>query len=498
MRAFLRPVVAVLTVLCLLVTGAPAGAARPTGTLQWRPCAEDPAAQCATLRVPVDRADEYSPTIDVAVARRPATDRARRIGVLVVNPGGPGGSGVDFALDAATFFSPALRARFDIVGFDPRGVRRSSPVRCAASIVAAAPSPLLAGPAAYTAAIAHNRRLAADCRRRSGPLLGHVDTLSVADDLEALRSAMGEGAISFYGASYGTLLGAQYAERYPGRVRAVALDSVMDHSAGTGAFLTAETDSAQAAFDEFVAWCAGDTACVLRGRDIRQIWAALLDRAARGVLRDPYAPDRRLSVYDLVQVAFGSFYDPQWHALATFIREAERAGRPVRARAGHVVEDPFAAVFCADWALPVNGYPDFAARLAALRERAPQMIASPLALTATVSCLGWPLPVRNPQRRLAPAVVPTLLINARHDPATAYAWARSVTAQLGPQAALATYDGWGHVVYGRTPCVTGLVDRYLIDLRRPAAGASCPGVVPPPFGVGGGRRAPGAPVRPWA
>jgi pimeloyl-ACP methyl ester carboxylesterase len=488
-RASLRPVVAVLTVLTLLVTSSPA-AARPTGGLQWRPCADDDTAQCAALTVPVDRADPYSATIQVAVARRPATDRARRIGTLVVNPGGPGGSGVDFALEADWFFSPALRARFDIVGFDPRGVRRSSPVRCSAAVLDAAPSPLLTGPAAYAAATMHNRRLAADCRRRSGPVFGHADTLSVVQDLEALRAALAEPKISFYGASYGTLLGQQYAERYPGRVRAVVLDSVMDHSIGTGAFLADGTDAAQDAFDQFAAWCARDTGCVLRGRDVRALWATLTGRASRGELRDPYDPARRMTAYDLVQVAFGSFYDPQWHSLAHFLREADLASRAVRPRgaADTVVDDPFAAVFCADWALPMRGYPDYAAQMAALRRRAPQMVASPLALAATVGCLDWPTPVRNPQREPAPAVVPTLLVNARHDPATPYAWARSVTTQLGPRATLATYDGSGHVVYGRTPCVTGIVDRYLLDLRRPAAGTSCAGVVPDPFGVG--RRAP--------
>src|SRR3954454_11989778 len=128
-----------------------ADAARPNG-LTWTACAEEPAADCATLRVPVDWSDPYGARIDVAVARRPAADPARRIGVLVVNPGGPGESGVDFAYGAPAYFSPGLLRRFDIVGFDPRGVGRSHPVRCSADVSAAAPSPLLTGAAAYAAA----------------------------------------------------------------------------------------------------------------------------------------------------------------------------------------------------------------------------------------------------------------------------------------------------------------------------------------------------------
>jgi hypothetical protein len=141
-------------------------------------------------------------------------------------------------------------------------------------------------------------------------------------------------------------------------------------------------------------------------------------------------------------------------------------------------------VFCADWAFPVSGWADLRDRLAAVRVRAPQMVASPLALSAVTGCLGRTTPPVNPQSRLSLARTPTLLIGTRHDPATAYAWARNVAAQLGPKATLLTYDGWGHVAYGRTACVTNLVDVYLIKGTPPAAGSHCAGVVPPPFGVG--------------
>jgi hypothetical protein len=197
-------------------------------------------------------------------------------------------------------------------------------------------------------------------------------------------------------------------------------------------------------------------------------------------------------------VAFSSFYDPQWYTFAYYLKEADGtpAATPRASAPPAVVDHSFSAVFCSDWALPVDGYTELARHLATLKARAPQMIASPLALGAAVGCLGWPSAPVNPQRRLRPTRTPTLLVNPRHDPATAYAWAQSVAAQLGPAATLVTYDGWGHVAYGRTDCVTGLVDAYLIAARTPPAGASCPGVVPPPFGVGkrtepGGRTPPG-------
>jgi pimeloyl-ACP methyl ester carboxylesterase len=483
-RATTRPILAAFLVVVSVLAAAASAAARPAAGIRWRPCADDPTAQCGTLRVPIDWADPYSPKAGIALARRPATDPAHRIGTLIVNPGGPGGSGVDFALGAGAFFSPALRSRFDIVGFDPRGVSRSDPVVCSSALVAAAPEPLITSRRQYDATVAYNRRLAADCARRTGAMFGHVDTISVARDMDALRSALGEEKINFYGASYGTLLGAQYTQLYPGRIRAVVLDSVMDHSAGVDDVLGTETAATQDAFDEFVAWCARDVSCVLHGRDVRAIWAGLLARSAAGTLIDPYEPGRRMTVFGLLGVAFSSFYDPQWYTLAYYLKAASMS-KPVAARrAPGVAEHSFAAVFCDDWALPVAGYPDLARKLAGLRVRAPQMLASPLALTATTGCLGWPARPENPQRDLRPVTTPVLVVSARHDPATAYAWAQHVAGQLGPAARLFTYDGWGHVAYHRTGCVDGTVDAYLVTARTPATGTTCPGVVPPPFGVG--------------
>ncbi len=494
MRALARPLrsaaVTVTTLLAYGVTPAPAPAApAPPAKIVWTTCPEDKQVQCGTMTVPADWADPYGPTTVLTVARRPATDPAQRLGALLVNPGGPGGSAVDFTFGATTFFGAELRKRFDIVGMDPRGVGRSSPVLCSQDLVDAKPQPMIESERDYLATIAYNRRLAADCASRTGPVFGHVDTASVVRDMDAVRQALGEDKISFYGASYGTLIGEQYAEAYPERLRALALDGVMDHSAGPATFLIQETDAAQDSFEEFVAWCARDTKCVLRGRDIPRLWAGLIAQARAGSLENPYDRPAKLSLSDLLTAAFAAFYEPQWYSFAYYLRDA--AGLAPKLRAApppqvDIVDHSFPAVICSDWYLPIVGYPDLRRRMRILAGRAPQMLASPLAMAALSGCLGWPTAPANPQHALVPppGLPPVLLVGTRHDPATAYAWAAHVAQQFGPVAGLLTYEGWGHVVYNRSTCVSGEVDKYLITLARPPAGTTCPAVEPPPFGVG--------------
>ncbi|MEU4426935.1 alpha/beta hydrolase [Actinoplanes sp. NPDC024001] len=498
MRALARPITAAILTLTTLLGYAPQPAGADPGlgvpprtrygstpTIAWEPCPEDERAQCGTMRVPADWTVPYGPQIDVSLARRPAADPSRRLGVLMVNPGGPGASAVNLALDSE-FFSTEVSERFDIIGLDPRGVGRSSPILCDQKLVDEKPSPMATTEAEFGRIATFNQRLAADCASRSGPAFHHADTISGVRDLEAVRVALGEPKINFYGASYGTLLGQLYGEIYPQRLRALVLDSVMDHSVGIDDFLGQSAGAAQAAFDEFVAWCARDTRCALRGRDIKALWAGLMRRAAAGTLVDPYDPPAKLRVWDLMSAAFSAFYDPQWYSFAHYLKEADQpvpAGRRGRTPVD-LTPHSFPAVVCQDWRLPVDGFAGYRERLRDLAKKAPQMLASPLALTAVAGCLGWPGTPVNPQRAIRPADGPVLLVNARFDPATAYVWAQQVTRKLGPAARLLTYRGWGHVTYSHSECVSGAVDRYLFDLTLPATGASCPAVEPEPYGVG--------------
>jgi len=475
-----------ITVTVLLTYGVPPAR---TPSIAWAPCAEDKRVQCGTMTVPADWANPLGPAVTLTIARLPAADPASRIGALLVNPGGPGGSAVDFTFGAMKFFGAEVRKRFDIVGMDPRGVGRSTPVICAQDLVDARPSPLIETERAYVAAVAFNRRLALDCAIRTGPGFAHVDTGSVVRDMEAVRQALGEDKISFYGASYGTLIGEQYAERYPEHLRALALDGIMDHSVGLASFLIQLTAAAEDSFHEFVAWCARDTRCVLRGQDIPKLWTALMARARAGTLENPYDPPDKLDPAGLIGAAVAAFYDPQWYSFAYYLRDTAGLAPTARdAPPPPVAVTPFSfpAVMCADWYLPLTGFADLRRRLGILAARYPLMLASPLAANAAVGCVGWPTAPANPQRVLIPppGLPPMLLVGTRHDPATSYAWAQQVAAQLGPAATLLTYDGWGHVVYKRSTCVSDAVDRYLITLVRPAAGTICPPVEPEPYGVG--------------
>ncbi|MHC5909012.1 alpha/beta hydrolase, partial [Streptomyces sp. S6] len=449
-----------------------------TGALRWAPCddPENPGAECAALSVPVDWARPDGPRFDLAVARRKATDPGARVGAMVFGPGGPGDSGVDRVVGGIGRFSPEVRRRFDIVSFDPRGVGGSNPVTCSGDLLAERPSPEMRSQADFEATLAYNSRLRADCRARTGPVFDHLDTVQTVRDLDALRAALGERRLTFHGSSYGTLLGAQYAETYPHRVRAVVLESVMDHSvASTRAFLRAEAVTAQDSFREFVKWCDGAARCALHGRDVHAVWQGLLVRAGRGELEDPKKPGTALSSSDLVnRVAFRKFYQPDHAGLATEIARMA-ASEPLPASpTTRLPLPPAVALFCSDWRLPVRDHQEYASLVTMMRTTAPDLpYLLPLHMVA--ACLGTP--TANPQHPLdAHGAPPILVSNALHDPATGYPWAASVARQLGRGGALLTYEGQGHGSVTKGSCMTDAVDSYLTDLVVPPRGTRCPAV----------------------
>lgn len=278
----LRRVVAVIAAVVVMVV-VPAVAS--ASSLTWQPCAtqQEPAAECATVDVPIDRVRPELRSARLALARLPALDPGRRIGSLLVNPGGPGGSGVGF-VQYGGLASPdlaRLRQRFDIVGFDPRGDWFSTPrITCGPALWDPALNRFPSSRSDFDALVAHNRAAGEDCLARTGPLPANADTQSAAEDIETIRAALGEPKISWLGLSYGTELGAVYASKHPGRVRTMVLDGAVDHARPVRQAIIEEAAATEDALVRFADWCRGSADCALRDRDVLRFCDDVVARAA--------------------------------------------------------------------------------------------------------------------------------------------------------------------------------------------------------------------------
>jgi pimeloyl-ACP methyl ester carboxylesterase len=466
----------------VMVAGSGPSSASPGATrgLAWQPCPEhqtDQRVRCASLTLPVDWARPHGPTFELALARRPAAEPGERIGTLMFHPGGPGLSGVDAVFDERYFDAEVLR-RFDIVGFDPRGVGRSNPVVCSADLLAGRPQPVPTTERDYDRLVTFNRAVDEDCRKRTGPLAGHVDSVSVAHDVDAIRAALGESVISFYGVSYGTLTGQAYAENYPHRIRALVLDSPMDHSQSGRSFFVTHTAAAEDLFREFASWCDRTTTCALHGRDVPALFASLSTRADRGELGS-------YTRYGLsTEFQFTSWLPAAWPGLAERLAALDGGPAPAPATAATTPEvKPLPDLaFCRDWQLGIRSYRDFSRLIEQAGAVAPHLRVGAAGAESFSFCLGRTGKVANPQHRLDTDLRrPVLVVAAQHDPATPRRWAATVTEQIGGNARLFTYQGWGHGVYRQhLPCPNTVVDRYLIDGRLPSPGTTCSAVDPRP------------------
>ncbi|HET6705473.1 alpha/beta fold hydrolase, partial [Amycolatopsis sp.] len=431
----------------LLLTGtapAVADAGWTPPPIVWTTCPDDPDSpappdgECGTVRVPLDWNAPAGPSIDLAVARHRATDSAHRLGVLLADLGGPGSSSAEFAVSPG-FFSPEVQARFDVVGFDVRGTGRSAFIECANT--GKPPNDEPADRAEFTALREYHEKAVSGCRHRNLPVFDHANTAVNARDMDAVRRALGEAKISFLGISYGTLLGQQYAERHGDRVRAMVLDSVIDHSAGIERFLGDRATAADEGFRRFAAWCDRTTTCALHGQDVFAVWEKAVTAGtpeARSELRDRVLKD---------------MYGPDWADAGQAIADAAAGNPPVTAQFSYNYTSIRLAVVCQDFDLRIRSFAHYSALRAEELRRGPLMRGSTLSHGEAMACLGVHGPPANPPHRLDIARAPRiLLLNTRYDPATPYAWALAVHRQAPANTTLLTYEGVGHGVYPRNAC----------------------------------------------
>ena len=482
-----RPVV-ILALACALgaFPAVPARAAdAPPSAIAWRNC--DAGFQCGHLTVPRDHADPAGATLDLAVIRAPARRTRERIGSLVFNPGGPGAPGVAFLRSVAGSLPDELRDRFDLVAFDPRGVGLSSPIQCEDTL-----DPLFDQsfqPATSEARAALERAtatLVGACAARSGSLLAHVSTADAVLDLEQLRGALGDARLSFVGYSYGTFLGASYANAYPARVRAVVLDGPVDPTMTATDVTLGQARGFEGALDDFLTDCSHHGSCAFRhDGDAAAAYDRLRARAARAPLAVAGSGGRSVNVTRFDAAVLQQLYlgRAAWPALATALADADHGdassllgiadafvGRDAQGHDDHALE-AFWAVSCLDG--PVVAGLDAAraleARAVAVAPRLGAFIAN-----NSLPCAQWPVPpVAAPGRLTAAGAPPILVIGTTKDPATPLTQARALAHMLA-SGRLLVVDGEQHTSFlTGNACVDRAVTRYLVARHPPRAGARC-------------------------
>jgi pimeloyl-ACP methyl ester carboxylesterase len=482
----------------------PAGAATPKPKINWTPCYQELGFpfECGTVHVPLDYDNPGLATVVISLVRLPATDPANKIGTLFFNPGGPGGSGVDFVLSAGPYlYSAEVRARFDIVGFDPRGIARSTALRCYGTPKQWQYYPFVfpVNPAEEEIWRQADVAIADQCDQRGSKLYDHMSTADAARDLDLLREAVGDDKLTYIGYSYGTYLGMTYVNLFPDKVRAVVLDSNLDPIAwsmgmpGESATLPFSTRlksaaGAQATLMEFFRLC--DEGVSPFSGDTENRFAAMAAKlkAAPLPITTPDGYTYYFTYADLIGTVWGAMYSSSsWPDLAEFLAGLEAALPATQLGAllfklwnaqGFITKrgvphyynymEAFPAVACADSDNPNN----FAAWSAAAA-------ASELADGYFGPCWTWISSVCQPwggekeDRYIGPwdhaTSYPVLVVNNLYDPATRYDGALLVHSLL-PNSSLLTVNGWGHCTMWESAQADQAVSDYIVDGTLPAPG----------------------------
>ena len=445
--------------------------------LNWKSCYTS--LECTTLVVPVDYNKIDDQVFHLQVLRHKASNTKNYLGAIVVNPGGPGGSGVDYAWDAENIVSTAISSRFDIVGFDPRGVNTSEPLRCLSDKqedIYIANDGKAQTPKEINAMVATAKFFATTCAAKAGNRLGHYSTLETAKDMELLRIALGQPKLNYLGKSYGTFLGTLYAALYPESMGRFVLDGAIDPNASVS-----DQNLIQAVgFDQDLK----DFVKQDKRFSIAKI-LTLIDFAATNHLA---TTNHRIATPALVVTGIASsLYDPSsgWPELSKALDQAISQKNPTKLLAladeydgrdssGHYVDnqsDISQVINCLDWTDP-RSLAEISADQARYALAAP--IFGPFLTYAGLTCHYWQTPpVRSPVSLRSLVTPPLLVIGVTRDPATPYAWAVSLHKEL-LNSQLLTFDGDGHTGHNRgNTCIDSVVDHYFLTGQIPKKSLFC-------------------------
>lgn len=456
--------------------------------LKWKAC-EGGDFQCATATAPLDWAQPAKQSIQLALIRKPAT--GTKLGSLLVNPGGPGGSGFDFIKDSLNYAVDAkLQQNYDIVGFDPRGVNKSSAVKCYQSpadldayLFDIPPHPY--GSDAWIAdQRAANEKFGQACLSYTGDLLGHVDTVSAARDLDLLRAALGDKKLNYLGSSYGTLLGATFAGLYPHKTGHLVLDGALDPA--TSSFDVSETQAKgfESALRAYITDCETGKECPFTG-SVDSAMASVGSLLSSLNTSPLLAPDgRQLGSSVMTNAIILPLYNkanwPLLNRLFTTVMQGDATfaftladtyfGRDANGTYKNNSTEAFIAINCLDYTTDAS-LDSLRADAAKLKQAAP--ILGPQ-LSYDTSCDKWPFAsTRDRVAIAAPGSAPILVVGTTNDPATPYVWAKNLASEL-KNGHLITYKGEGHTAYNKSnACVNNAVDNFFVGGTVPASDPMC-------------------------
>ena len=452
--------------------------------------------QCAKVKVPLDYSKPDGQTIEIAMKKHQATGSVRQ-GTLFMNPGGPGGSGVDDvgAMVDSTF--AGVQKSYDIIGFDPRGVGSSTAITCSTDAEAKAmegvsPVDAAGAPVAFEkrgAVISERfKQLEADCASRTKPteLLDHVDTVSVARDLDILRALSGDQKLNYAGFSYGTYLGATYAELFPANTGRLVLDGALDPSLSYSERRQGQARGFERALRNYVAWCQSGQSCPLTGdtdAGVQQIGDVFTSANQSPVPSSD--PNRPVTGEEMKRIVGFMLYFPEssWSAVSEALGQVinQHDASTFRAMADEIAAQPQVntganiGINCLDYRVEGN-MATWTAQSKELERIAPRF--ATVTEAGDLGCQAWGHTGTQPSKALhAKGAAPILVIGTTGDPATPYEWAEALADQLD-SGQLLTWEGNGHAAYtnsGHGPCVTQAVDTYLLTGTMPKKGLTCHG-----------------------
>lgn len=453
--------------------------------VDWASC--ETGFECATVEVPLDYGNPDGEKIGIEAIRLPTSGTKQ--GSLLINPGGPGGSGYDFVRDAGTTTIPEkVQANFDLVGFDPRGVKRSAPVDCltdAERDESRAKVYDLSTDAGLEAAIEDNKSIAAKCEAKTGPVLAHIDTVSAAKDLDILRGVLNDTKLNYLGYSYGSLLGSTYASLYPDRVGRMVLDGALDPSLSYEELTLGQAKAFEKAINAYVADCQQNQGCPLTGSTadgVQQIRDAIAAAEANPL---PAKDGRKVTGSLFVSALILPLYnDSNWPILTRSLTQALAGdgtamlaladfGADRESNGKYTSNGGFAfnAINCLDYPMATDNA-TLRAEEQELRQASPTL--GYYFAYGGANCKDWPYEnVRTPAPAEYTGSEPIVVIGTTGDPATPVEWATELRKQLG-NAALLTWQGEGHTAYGRSnSCIADAVNDYLVDGKVPADNTVC-------------------------